>query len=95
MSKFEKFVNSLEDVCGKAAKKTAKVTDIAVAKVKLKAEEARLCDRYEDLGRVSEEYLKGMDELPEQIALALDKINEAKDRIKKTEDEIEQKKQNN
>ncbi len=95
MSKFEKFVNSLENACDKAAKETAKLTDIAATKVKLKAEEARLCDKYEILGRESETLLRGMDEIPEQIAAALDEIRKVKEKIKVLEKEIEQKKQKN
>lgn len=95
MSKFEKFVNSLENACDKAVKKTAKATDIASTKVKLKAEEARLCDKYEILGREAETLLLGMDEIPEQIAAAIDEINKVKAKIKNLEEEIEEKKQKN
>ena len=95
MSKFEKFVNSLENACDKAAKKTAEVTDIAATRIKLKAEESRLCDRYEELGRASEGLIRGMDEIPEQIASALDEIDKVMARIKELEAEIEQKKEKN
>lgn len=93
MSKFEKFVNSIENACDKAAKKTAKVTDIAATKIKLKAEEARLCDKYEILGRESETLLRGMDEIPEQIASALDEISKVNDKIQNLKEEISEKKQ--
>ncbi len=95
MSKFEKFVNSLENVCDKAVKETAKVTDIAATKVKLKAEEARLCDKYEALGKASEDYLCALDEIPEQIAAALDEIKKVKSSIENLEREIEKKKHKN
>ena len=95
MSKFEKFVNSLENACEKAAKKTAKFTDVAATKVKLKAVEAKLCDKYEILGKEAEALLRGMDEIPEQIAAALDEITKVKEKIKNLEDEIEEKKNKN
>ncbi len=95
MSKFEKFVNSIENACDKAVKETAKVTDIAATKVKLKAEEARLCDKYEAFGREAEKLVREMEEIPEQIATALDEISKVKEKIKNLEEEIEQKKQKN
>ena len=95
MSKFEKFVNSLENACDKAVKETAKVTDVAATKIKIKAEEARLCDKYEELGREAEALLLEMDEIPEQIAAALDEIIKGKEKIKSLEDELDEKKQKN
>lgn len=93
MSKFEKFVNSLENACDKAVKGTAKATDIVASKVKLKAEEARLCDKYEALGRAAEASLRSMNEIPEQIATALDEINKVKEKIKTLEKDIKHKNQ--
>lgn len=93
MSKFEKFINSVGDVCEKAVKETAKLTDVAATKVKIKAEEARLGDKYETLGRLSEEMLRDMDVIPEQIAAALDEITKAKGKITDLEAELASKKE--
>ncbi|MBQ8207803.1 MAG: hypothetical protein IJZ89_03610 [Clostridia bacterium] len=92
MSKFENFMNSVGDVCEKAVKETAKLTDVAATKVKIKAEEARLCDRYEALGKVAESYLRDKDVIPEQIAAALDEITKVKDKIASLEAELAEKK---
>ena len=55
MSRFEDFMKTVGTFADKAAKETVKLTDVGVSKVKIKAEEARLCDIYERLGRVDED----------------------------------------
>ena len=92
MSKFEKIMDSVGEACEKAVKETAKLTDVAATKVKIKAEEARLGDRYETLGRLSEGYLRDKDEIPEQIAKALDEITNVKKKISALEEELSEKK---
>ena len=92
MSKFEKIIDSVGEACEKAVKVTAKLTDVAATKVKIKAEEARLGDRYETLGRLSEGYLRDKDEIPEQIAKALDEMTNVKKKISALEEELSEKK---
>lgn len=92
MSKFEKIMDSVGEACEKAVKETAKLTDVAATKVKIKAEEVRLGDRYETLGRLSEGYLRDKDEIPEQIAKALDEITNVKKKISALEEELSEKK---
>ena len=92
MSKFDNFMSKLGVVCKKAADKTVEVTDITATKVKIKAEQARLCERYEALGRECEALMREKDELPEQIAKCLDGIDSVKANIKKLEEELEEKK---
>lgn len=93
MSKFDDFMNNASAVAKKVAKETVKLTDISSTKVKIKAEQARLLDRYERLGKEAESYLRAADELPEQIASALDEIDRAKAKIATLEDELSAKKE--
>lgn len=95
MSKFEKFIDSVGNVCEKAVKETAKLTDVAASKVKIKAEQARLCERYEALGVAAESYLRDKDVLPDQIAAALDEITKVKKKIQSLEAELAEKKAKN
>ncbi len=92
MSKFDDFISGAKRFAGKAAKETVKLTDITAAKVKIKAEQSKLCDRYERLGKAAESYLRAKDTLPEQIAASLDEIEAVKSKIEKMEEELAEKK---
>lgn len=92
MSKFDEFMSGAKGVAKRAANETVKLTDITSTKVKIKAEQARLLDRYERLGKEAESYLRAADELPEQIASALDEIDKVNAKIKSLEEEFTAKK---
>lgn len=92
MSKFDKFMKTIGNAAEKAVNEGAKLTDLTATKVKIKAEQARLCERYEELGRVAEQLLRSRDEKPEQIALALDAIDRVNEKISLLEAELAQKK---
>ena len=92
MSKFDSFISKLGKVADKAAKETVKLTDITATKVKIKAEQARLCDRYEQLGKAAETYLRTKDELPEQIAESLDEVYRVMAKIAALNAELDEKK---
>ncbi len=92
MSRFEKFMGSAERFCKKAVNKTAEITDITASAIKIKAEEARLCERYEELGKCAEDTLRAMDVLPREISSILDKITEEKEKIKELKAELAEKK---
>ncbi|MBE6539096.1 MAG: hypothetical protein E7671_06520 [Ruminococcaceae bacterium] len=92
MSKFDEFMSGAKNVAKRAANETVKLTDITSTKVKIKAEQARLLDRYERLGKEAESYLRAADELPEQIASALDEIDKVNAKIKSLEKELTAKK---
>ncbi|MEE0968790.1 MAG: hypothetical protein U0M06_05400 [Clostridia bacterium] len=92
MSKFDDFVNTAKKVAKGAAKETVKLTDITATKVKIKAKEARLCDRYEQLGKAAEEYLKEKDKLPENISSSLDEIYKVMAKIAELKSELDEKK---
>ena len=93
MSKFKSFMRSVGVFADKAAKETVKMTDVGATKVKIKAEEARLCDRYEALGKAAEEYLRSDGALPEKIAAALSDIDKEKDKIAALKEELSEKKE--
>ncbi len=92
MSSFDKFVKTAKKTASGVAKETVKLTDIAASNVRIKTAEARLCDKYEALGRISEKYLRDMPELPEDIAEALDNILFAAREVKKLKTELQGKK---
>ena len=92
MSKFDSFISKVGKVADKAAKETVKLTDITATKVKIKAEQARLCDRYEQLGKAAETYLRTKDELPEQIAESLDEVYRVMAKIAALKAELDEKK---
>ncbi len=92
MSKFENFISTVGKVADKAAKETVKLTDITATKVKIKAEQARLCDRYEQLGKTAEEYLREKDGLPSQITDSLDEIYRVMAKIAELKNELDDKK---
>ena len=92
MSKFDSFISKVGKVADKAAKETVKLTDITATKVKIKAEQARLCDRYEQLGKAAETYLRTKDELPEQIAESLDEVYRVMAKIAALNAELDEKK---
>ena len=92
MSKFDSFISKLGKVADKAAKETVKLTDSTATKVKIKAEQARLCDRYEQLGKAAETYLRTKDELPEQIAESLDEVYRVMAKIAALNAELDEKK---
>ncbi len=92
MSKFDSFISKVGKVADKAAKETVKLTDITATKVKIKAEQARLCDRYEQLGKAAETYLRTKDELPDQIAESLDEVYRVMAKIAALNAELDEKK---
>ncbi len=92
MSKFDSFISKVGKVADKAAKGTVKLTDITATKVKIKAEQARLCDRYEQLGKAAETYLRSKDELPYQIASSLDEVYNVMAKIAALNAELDEKK---
>lgn len=92
MSKFENFISTVGKVADKAAKETVKLTDITATKVKIKTEQARLCDRYEQLGKTAESYLRTKDELPKQITDSLDEIYRVMAKIAELKTELDDKK---
>ena len=71
MSGFDEFIEKAKKVATRAAGETVKFTDVTTTKVKIKAEEAKLCERYERLGRAAYKMLSEMSVVSDEIAEAL------------------------
>lgn len=91
MSKFNEFMNKVGKAADKAANEGAKLADKAAAKVKIKAEEARLCEKYEELGRLCYENFEDATNLPENISASVEKIKEQIEKINILNAEYEEK----
>lgn len=85
MSNFDEFIEKAKKVAVRAADETVKFTDVTTAKVKIKAEEAKLCERYEKLGRAAYGMLSEMSVVSDEIAEALDGIEKERAKIKELE----------
>lgn len=93
MSKFDEFMDTARKVAKKAVNETARVTDEAASVIKIKAEEAKLCEIYERLGKVAFDYFEAQQIYPENIAKVLDEITSAKTKIKSLQKELADKKE--
>lgn len=92
MSKFDEFADSARKIATKAVNETVRITDETASKVKIKAEEAKLCEKYEKLGREACGYFEDLDVCPENIAKAMDEIKTVKEKIRALEGELAGKK---
>lgn len=85
MSGFDEFVEKAKKVATRAACETVKFTDVTTTKVKIKAEEAKLCERYERLGRAAYKMLSEMSVVSDEIAEALGEVENERVKIKELE----------
>lgn len=92
MSKFDEFADTARKVATKAVNETVRITDEAASKLKIKAEEAKLCEKYEKLGRAACGYFEELGAYPEDIAKVMDEINAVKEKISSLEGELADKK---
>lgn len=85
MSGFDEFIEKAKKVATRAAGETVKFTDVTTTKVKIKAEEAKLCERYERLGRAAYKMLSEMSVVSDEIAEALGEVENERVKIKELE----------
>lgn len=93
MSKFDEFMETVGNAANKAVNETVKFTDVTATKVKIKAEEAKLCEKYEKLGRAAYGYLESQNGLSEKIDGAIKEIKTCLEKISALEKELSDKKE--
>ncbi|MGN1047712.1 MAG: hypothetical protein ACI4QZ_03800 [Eubacteriales bacterium] len=93
MSKFDEFMETVGNAANKAVNETVKFTDVTATKVKIKAEEAKLCEKYEKLGRAAYGYLESQSGISEKIDGAMKEIKTCLEKISALEKELSDKKE--
>ena len=92
MSKWDNIKSGVSRAANKTAKKANELAESAAQKLKLKAMNAKLSEKYEMLGRLTYKQLKSERSQAEKIAETIDAIDKLRADIKELKERIEDEK---
>lgn len=89
MAKWKDIKNGVGRAADKTVKKASDLADAAALRIKLKALNVKLSEKYETLGRLTYKQLKSERSQAEAISKVIEDIDELRDKIKALKERIE------